>query len=475
MPAPANLVHQTTTGTGTGNLTLTAVNGKRSFNTAFGNGVTTNVFDYFISSRDAAEWERGTGHMSDATTLVRDTVIESSNANAAVSFTAGTKDVTNDVPAGSQYYPGITSLEIGHATDSTLARTAAGRLTVEGEEILSTKDVSTALTSAQKDQIRQNIGAGNINYLFNPSGEINQAGVGSQSDGTYDFDQWIALTQSNPVTASQLTDVEDGTPFMMRLSQANASAQRFGRIQWLEKLFCRDLRGQAATLSARVRMSASTTLRYAVVSWTGTADSITKDVVNDWTSGTFTAGNFFNSTTLTVEGTGSIALTANTLTDITPLTIAALSSSMNNLAVIFWTDSTQAQNVTLDVGKAKLERGTKATPFSAPDYAEELWACKRYWELRGLEAVGQAKSTTGASFVGHGAPKRVAPTFSSTTTTPGGIEFQVSLRTGSGFSTSSERTSATGAYSFDSTGWSSLTSGNLMGFQSDYFILNARL
>jgi hypothetical protein len=102
MASHANLVHQTTTGTGTGNLTLAAVNGKQSFNTAFGNGATTNVFDYFVSNRDAAEYERGTGHMSNATTLVRDTVIESTNGNNAVNFSAGTKDVTNDIPAGKQ-------------------------------------------------------------------------------------------------------------------------------------------------------------------------------------------------------------------------------------------------------------------------------------------------------------------------------------------------------------------------------------
>lgn len=99
MPTPSDLVHETATTTGTGNFTLTNADGKRSFNTAFGNGSITNVFDYFISHRTAAEWERGTGHMSAATTLVRDTVIASSNANAAVNFAAGTKDVTNDQPA----------------------------------------------------------------------------------------------------------------------------------------------------------------------------------------------------------------------------------------------------------------------------------------------------------------------------------------------------------------------------------------
>ncbi len=105
MPAPANLVHEISTSTGTGNLTLAAVNGKVRFSDAtygFGTGVTTDVFDYFIANRSAGEWEIGTGHMSDANTLVRDTVVASSNADAAVNFSAGTKDVTNDVPAAEQ-------------------------------------------------------------------------------------------------------------------------------------------------------------------------------------------------------------------------------------------------------------------------------------------------------------------------------------------------------------------------------------
>lgn len=102
MPTPANLVHQQSTTNGTGNLTLFTVNGRNSFSNAFGTGATTNIFDYFIMNQAAAEWERGTGHMVDSTTLVRDTVLESTNSNAAVNFSAGLKDVTNDVPAAKQ-------------------------------------------------------------------------------------------------------------------------------------------------------------------------------------------------------------------------------------------------------------------------------------------------------------------------------------------------------------------------------------
>lgn len=106
--ALGNLVHETTTGTGTGNLTIASVNGKQRVSQlltrlglSFGdNGVSNPVI--FISNRNAAEWEVVRCYLSDANTLVRASIIESSNNNAAVSFSAGSKDVTNDVDAETQ-------------------------------------------------------------------------------------------------------------------------------------------------------------------------------------------------------------------------------------------------------------------------------------------------------------------------------------------------------------------------------------
>lgn len=233
---------------------------------------------------------------------------------------------------------------------------------------------------------------GMVNRIINPLGQFAQAGLASTADGAYTgFDQWLALTQSNPVTPSQLTAVENGTPYMMRMTQANASAQRMGWLQWIESANCIDLRGQAIQLSARVRMSASTTLRFAIVEWTGTADAITKDLVNDWTSGTFTAGNFFKSTTTTIVATGSQSLTANALTNV--YVSGTVSGSANNLAVFFWTDSTQAQNVTLDLARAQLEVGLFATAFAPRDVMTERLLCQRYFN--------QMSGTT-ARFFGNG-------------------------------------------------------------------------
>lgn len=98
MTAVANFVAETTSGTGASTLTLVNVNGRVGFSTAHGTG-SGNKFYYGISNRAAAEWEYGIGYMSDATTLVRETVIGSSNAGSLVNFSAGIKDVVNDVPA----------------------------------------------------------------------------------------------------------------------------------------------------------------------------------------------------------------------------------------------------------------------------------------------------------------------------------------------------------------------------------------
>ena len=95
----ANLVTATTTTTGTGAFAITASFGQ-TFADPFGVGVTEDVFYYHAFHETVSgEWECGTGHMSTTSTLVRDTVIDSSNGGALVDFSAGTKRITNALPA----------------------------------------------------------------------------------------------------------------------------------------------------------------------------------------------------------------------------------------------------------------------------------------------------------------------------------------------------------------------------------------
>jgi hypothetical protein len=98
----ADRVKETTTTTGTGTITLLgASTGYQSF-AAVGNANTTY---YTIAGQTTSEWEVGIGtYTASGTTLSRDTILSSSNAGSAVTFSAGTKDVFVTYPAGRSVY-----------------------------------------------------------------------------------------------------------------------------------------------------------------------------------------------------------------------------------------------------------------------------------------------------------------------------------------------------------------------------------
>jgi len=92
-------VKETSTTTGTGTLDLGgAVQDFEGFVSAIGDGNTTY---YAIVNTGEGEFEVGIGTVTDAATdtLSRDTVISSSNSDALVDFSSGTKDVFCTLPA----------------------------------------------------------------------------------------------------------------------------------------------------------------------------------------------------------------------------------------------------------------------------------------------------------------------------------------------------------------------------------------
>lgn len=94
-------IHCETTTTGTGDLTLTTKSGWLPFTSYFAAGVdgACDYFEYLIRGSDGIPLEAGFGHMSDATTLVRDHIYKTlssgtlSVANTAATLAAGTKSV----------------------------------------------------------------------------------------------------------------------------------------------------------------------------------------------------------------------------------------------------------------------------------------------------------------------------------------------------------------------------------------------
>ena len=135
-------VKETSTSTGTGTFDLDgAVTGFDTFVAGIADGNTTY---YAIFHQGTAEWEVGLGTVTDATpdTLARTTVITSSNSDAAVSFTAGTKDVFCTLPASKAVYLDASGDPVGAiasvAEDTTPQ--LGGNLDVNGNDIVSTSD-----------------------------------------------------------------------------------------------------------------------------------------------------------------------------------------------------------------------------------------------------------------------------------------------------------------------------------------------
>ena len=88
-------VKETTTTTGTGTYTLAgAVGGFEAFSEV-GNGNTT-----FYCCTDGTDFEIGVGtYTASGTTLARTTILQSSNSDSAVNWTAGTRTVFCTLPA----------------------------------------------------------------------------------------------------------------------------------------------------------------------------------------------------------------------------------------------------------------------------------------------------------------------------------------------------------------------------------------
>ena len=93
----ADRVKETTTTTGTGTVALDgAVAQFRAFSAVCANN---DTIPYAIVGQSGTEWEVGIGTWTTGKNLTRTTVLSSSNAGAAVNFSAGTKDVFCTVPA----------------------------------------------------------------------------------------------------------------------------------------------------------------------------------------------------------------------------------------------------------------------------------------------------------------------------------------------------------------------------------------
>jgi len=157
----ADRVRESSATTGTGTITLTgATFGYQSFSVV-GDG---NATYYTIYDPTSGDWEVGIGtYTASGTTLSRDTVLASSNANTLVTFGVGTKDVFVTYPSErSVYRDTANTYTVQQAFDALTANTAGiGTATLTAGTVATTPTSGTDI--ANKTYV-DTIAAAGIHY-----------------------------------------------------------------------------------------------------------------------------------------------------------------------------------------------------------------------------------------------------------------------------------------------------------------------
>jgi hypothetical protein len=181
-------VKETSTTTGTGTLSLAgAVSGFQTFVAGIGN---SNVTYYAIVNDSGTEFEIGIGTVTDASpdTLSRTTILESSNSDSAVDFSAGTKTVfctlpaskavfednNNDVTLPDDLILGSDSavLKFGNDSDITITHAADTGLTTNGTFQATTITATTAFVPDASDGAALGTTALEFSDLFLADGAV---------------------------------------------------------------------------------------------------------------------------------------------------------------------------------------------------------------------------------------------------------------------------------------------------------------
>ncbi len=235
------------------------------------------------------------------------------------------------------------------------------------------------------------------NMLINGNFDVWQRGTTfTQNDDLYIADRWNALQEANSSwTFARDTDVPtSGSKYALKASNATANNQ-CAIVQILEGADAKQFANENVSLSfyAKTTSGEIANLRAAILSWTGTEDSVTSDVISTW------AQNGTNPTwaaSWTMENTPANLALTNSYQQFTIENIAIDTANMKNLAVVIWVDDgTITSGDDFWVTQVMLNKGGTAAQFTPRVFADELSLCQRYYIRIRDTAQGYSHFATG--------------------------------------------------------------------------------
>lgn len=270
----------------------------------------------------------------------------------------------------------------------------------------------------------------NENLVYNARGKValenvttfTSATTPANSDDTYLLEGHILLSDGNDIVdvSKNVTASEAGWTY--DIETAN---KKFAHLHILTAETSKAIIGGTASLSFKAKKGGSNAtaenLRAALISWSGTADSVTSDVVSAWN----VAGT---NPTLVANWTYENTPSANHLLTTSYQTfkienVSIDTASTKNVAVLIWlddADATVADFIYID--EIKVERGAICTPFVDVKFEEDVAICSQFFEMKLANGAtsylgfGYSVSTTEANGGLDFSRKRIAPavTFSGT-------------------------------------------------------------
>jgi hypothetical protein len=240
----------------------------------------------------------------------------------------------------------------------------------------------------------------------------------ANNDDTYNLDRWTILSDGNDaVDITQTTDVPTGGLNSIGLDVETAN-KKFGIIQFVENRNIGGIQNKNVWLSFKARTTGSSisNVKAVVLSWTGTADTVTSDVVSAWGADGVTPTW---ATSWTAENTPTNLGVTNTWGE---YRVNALmdTSAIKNVAVFIWCDDTSTTvGDFLYITDVQLEINESPTPFERRPFGIELQLCQRYYEKSYDYATAVGTLTVTGS---------VSTIYSATYTAAIGFRFQVRKR-----------------------------------------------